>query len=141
MKTLNNKSLILGLIGMGFVAALPSCVDPYVHADTSSSQTVTTYRNGYEVASLPSGYRTEVVGGSNYYIHNGTYYQPRSGRYVVVEAPRPRYSGPSSQGEVVVTTLPSGYRTVNHRNGRYYQVRDTYYQQRGSGYVVVTNPF
>lgn len=50
--------------------------------------TVTTYRPGYRLSSLPSGYRSENLGGSTYYYHNGAYYQRNAGGYVVTEAPR-----------------------------------------------------
>lgn len=50
--------------------------------------TVTTYQPGYRLNSLPSGYRSENLGGSTYYYHNGAYYQQNSGGYVVTEAPR-----------------------------------------------------
>lgn len=52
------------------------------------SSTVTTYQPGYRLSSLPSGYRSENLGGSTYYYHNGAYYQRNSGGYVVTEAPR-----------------------------------------------------
>ncbi|GAA5118915.1 hypothetical protein GCM10023212_10080 [Luteolibacter yonseiensis] len=166
------KSAFAGCVALG--ALLTSCVDPYATGPTHSTVT-TTYRTGYEVRSLPSGYRTETIGGSRYYSHNGTYYQSRSGRYVVVEAPRRgydnryddrkygsrdrdrrdghdyrdrdgrdrgRYDGPPRGGrDVIVTRLPSGYRTVNYRGGVYYQSKDVYYQRRGTGYVVVTRPY
>ena len=90
MNSLLKKSTFAGCIALG--ALLTSCVDPYAGGPGHTS-TVTTYRTGYEVRSLPSGYRTETIGGTRYYNHNGTYYQSRSGRYVVVEAPRGRNDG------------------------------------------------
>lgn len=50
--------------------------------------TVTTYQPGYRLSRLPSGYRSENLGGSTYYYHNGAYYQRNGGGYVVTEAPR-----------------------------------------------------
>ena len=50
--------------------------------------TVTTYQPGHRFNSLPSGYRSENLGGSTYYYHNGAYYQRNSEGYVVTEAPR-----------------------------------------------------
>jgi hypothetical protein len=151
MKTFASKPFILGCIGLAISSSLVSCVDPYAYGPTTTS-TVTTYRTGYEVQTLPSGYRTEVIAGDPYYVYNGTYFRPRSGRYVVVEAPRggryydTRYDRRSPYDrtvtrERVITHLPSGYRVVTHRGNRYYQVRDVYYQQRGSGYVIVQAPF
>lgn len=140
MKTSAIKNGILGSFVLAISTIFTSCVDPYAQPHVQAS--VTTYRTGYEVRSLPSGYRTEVIAGDPYYVYNGTYYRPRSGRYVVVEAPRNRYDGRRDYSrETVITRLPSGYRTVTHRGVRYYQVRDSYYQQRGSGYVVVRAPF
>ncbi len=50
--------------------------------------TVTTYQPGYRLSSLPRGYRSEKIGGSTYYYHNGAYYQRNAGGYVVTQAPR-----------------------------------------------------
>ncbi len=145
MKTSSIRSLLFGSFAIALGALLPSCVDPYAQG-SGPQHSVTTYRTGYEVRSLPSGYRTEVIGGSNYYLHNGTYYRSRSGRYVVVDAPR-RQNQDRRDGrrdyrrdgnrDVIITQLPRGYRTVERRGVRYYQVNNTYYQKRGSGYVVV----
>lgn len=162
MKTKTRKPLLLGLLGVAAATLLSSCVDPYAQNQGYPQQQVTTtYRTGYEVRSLPSGYRTEVIGGTRYYNHNGTYYRPRSGRYVVVESPRSSRDGYSRSdgyrrsdgysrsdrydprgGQVtVIRELPRGYRTVTHRGTRYYQADNTYYQQQGSGYVAVRSPF
>ena len=147
MKTSATQKITFGCLGLAIATLLPSCVDPY--AQGSGQATVTTYRSGYEVRSLPPGYRTERIDGSSYYVHNGTYFRPRSGRYVVVDAPRVRRDEPrqryndrqSPQRDVAIRTLPRGYRPVQYRGTRYYQVDDTYYQQRGSGYVIVNRPY
>lgn len=165
MNSIFKKSTFAGCIALG--ALLSSCVEPYP-GGVAPTTTVTTYRTGYEVRSLPSGYRTETIGGSRYYYHNGTYYQPRSGRYIVVEAPRhgnngrydnrkysdrdrdhrddrnrdSRYDrGPQGGRSVVITKLPPGYRTVKYRGSDYYQSRDVYYQRSGNGYVIVNRPY
>ncbi len=139
MKTSLTKPALLGCLGVA--AMLSSCVDPNYSQNQSGPRNAgysQGYSAGYEVRTLPSGYRTEVIGGSQYYNHNGTYYQPRSGRYVVVEAPRGYNRPPRRQQEVVIVReLPRGYRVVKHRGTQYYQVRDTYYERRGSGYVQV----
>ena len=146
MKTLAIRPVILASVALITTTLLPSCVDPYAQ-NHGASHSVTTYRVGYEVSHLPQGYRTEVIDGSNYYNYNGTYYRPRSGRYVVVDAPRnryesrPRYDRKSDRGEVIITKLPRGYRPVEHRGVRYYQVKDTYYQKRDSGYIIVGRPY
>ena len=147
MKTLAIHPIVLGSVALAVGTLLPSCVDPYAQ-NHGPSHSVTTYHVGYEVSNLPPGYRTEVIDGSNYYNYNGTYYRPRSGRYVVVEAPRPRYGSsrsrydrPSDRQEVIITKLPRGYRPVELRGVRYYQVNDTYYQKRGAGYIIVGRPY
>ncbi len=150
MKTSATNPLIIGFFGLAIATLLPSCVETY----SGPPQTATTYHSGYEVRSLPPGYQTEMIGGTRYYSHGGTYYRPRSGGYVVVEVPRRDrgYDGrprddhgyqdrPSGHRDVIITRLPPGYREINHRRGRYYQVNDTYYQQRGSGYIIVTSPY
>jgi hypothetical protein len=50
--------------------------------------TVTTYQPGHRLNSLPRGYRSEKLGGSTYYYHNGSYYQRNASGYVVTQAPR-----------------------------------------------------
>ncbi|MEO5715835.1 MAG: DUF6515 family protein [Luteolibacter sp.] len=142
MKTSFTNPALLGGLGLALATMLPSCVDP----NYSRNQVPPPrdpgysagYSVGYEVGSLPTGYRTEVIGGTQYYNYNGTYYRPHSGRYVVVEAPRGYDRRPRHQDDVVVVReLPRGYRVVNHRGVRYYQVQDTYYEKRDSGYVQV----
>lgn len=50
--------------------------------------------------------------------------------------------GPTVTGRAaVITTLPSGYRTVTYRGTRYYTHSGVYYQPQGSGYVVVQSPY
>ncbi|MCW1923099.1 DUF6515 family protein [Luteolibacter arcticus] len=41
----------------------------------------------------------------------------------------------------VITTLPSGYRTVTISGNQYYTHGDRYYRPQGSGYVVVDSPY
>lgn len=137
MKTRFVKPAIFGTLALVMGAALQSCVDPYTYGTAAAPPPGPVYRTGYEVRTLPPGYRTEVISGTRYYTYNGTYYRPRSGRYVVVEAPRRGHVG----REVIVRELPRGYR-VEHYHGRpYYRVRDTYYERRSSGYVVVGRPY
>jgi len=97
-----------------------------------------------------------VISGSTYYYNDGQYYRPNSGGYVVVEAPRTSryYSDYDSRrsstttrrdsrtGEVrTITTLPSGYREIDHRGTPYYQSGNQYYRRQGDGYITVSNPF
>ncbi len=136
MKTFIAKSLVLGSLGLAIAAMLPSCVATYP-ATGSANVSV-----GYEARTLPYGYRSEVISGTTYYVHNGAYYRPRGGRYVVVQAPRPVvYTHGNHPNSTIITRLPSGYRVVNYRGARYYQSRGVYYQLRGTGYVVVTRPY
>jgi hypothetical protein len=149
MKTINNSILLCAVIGAGL--GLSSCVAPY---EGYTSTSVTTYRPGYTVQTLPSGYRAEVIAGTNYYYHNGAYFQRRNNNYVVVEAPRSsryyeeytRYRGRTYHNHPdgsahVITQLPRGYTTVEYRGTPYYRYQDRYYRRQGSGYVVVPNPF
>ncbi|MEO5914133.1 MAG: DUF6515 family protein [Luteolibacter sp.] len=131
---LSIKPILIGSFGLALGSLLPSCVAPY----PGPGQQATAVRVGYEVRTLPSGYRTEVVGGSRYFVHNGTYYRSRSGRYVVVEAPHGHY--PPSR-VVYVDRLPSGYRVVHYSGRQYYQVNDRYYQRSGNRYMIVSRPY
>lgn len=157
MKNLTNR--LAGGIGIILCGCLASCADPYFFGP---AEPVTQYRTGYEVQTLPSGYRTEVISGTRYYVYGNTYYQPRSGRYVVVESPRridrPRYDDGryddrryddrryddrryDDRRTVVIQELPSGYRTETYRGARYYRVNDVYYRQSGNGYIIVERPY
>ena len=161
LNIMNARNLILSLAAAGGALALSSCVDPYYTGVTAST---TTYQPGYRVTSLPRGYTTVTVSGTNYYRHNDTYYRPRGGGYVVVDRPqgirgpngdrdrdgiRNRYDRRDDRrgynrggyGSNYVEVLPRGYRTVTHRGTRYYQVGDRYYQPRNGGYVIVGSPF
>jgi hypothetical protein len=159
---------ILPFLALGAAGFLSSCVvDPYY---TGSSTTVTTYRPGYVVSTLPGGYRTETYGGVSYYRHNDVYYRRQGSRYVVVERPSydrrddrrddrydrrddrrdryddrrdSRYDGPGRRESTttVIRTLPSGARMVTYSGNRYYESRGTYYRPSGNGYVIVTRPF
>lgn len=141
MKT---PTILFSVTALALGTVLTSCVDPYA----GPPQTATVYRSGYEVRTLPHGYRTERIEGTEYYTYNGTYYRPRSGRYVVVEAPRRenprqrdnRYYNRSPRS-TQVTKLPPGHRVVRYKGSDYYQVQDTYYQRSGPGYIVVKRPY
>ncbi len=143
------KTILLTL-GLGAGFGLTSCVVPYDSTTTS----VRAYSPGYTVNALPSGYRTEKISGSDYYYHNGAYYQRRSGSYVVVNAPSTsRYYGEYTRygnqtvhnhrdgSSHVVSDLPRGYTTVDYRGEPYYRYQDSYYRRQGGGYVSVASPF
>jgi hypothetical protein len=124
MKTQPTQILLLAGFGLAIGTLLPSCVEPH----RGTRQTVTTYQPGLEVKSLPKGYQTEVIAGTTYYCHGGTYYRPKQSKYVVVADPR------------MVDRLPRGYRTIHHRTGTYYEYNKVYYQKSGSRYCIVHRP-
>lgn len=141
MKT---TTTILSLLAAGSGALLTSCVDPYYAGP--SSATVTVHRPGYVVQTLPHGYRSEVIAGTNYYYHDNVYYRPQGRGYVVVESPhRHRHDHDWDRGPrrevTVIRELPSGYTVVNHRGQRYYRAGNVYYQSQAGGYIVVRSPF
>jgi hypothetical protein len=151
MKTQSVSLLLASVLSIGM---LSSCVTPY-NSYGETSVTTTSYQPGYRINSLPSGYRTEVISGGNYYYNDGVYYRPESQGYVVVEAPRTsryyaeydrhRYSNSyrNQRGAnvSVISHLPSGYRVVNHGGNQYYQAGDNYYRREGNGYIVVSSPY
>lgn len=149
MKSPRPKQLLSASFALATAFAFTSCADPYYNAPPSRTSVTTTYRTGYEVRELPSGYRSQVVDGTRYYVYDNTYFRPRRDRYVVVEAPRnarPDHyerheSSPRGRRDVYVDRLPSGYRVVDRDGHRYYRAGDTYYESRGSRYVIVNRPF
>jgi len=152
------------ITGVALCMGLSSCMFPYDSYGGGYS-TVTTYRTGYRVNSLPVGYRSEIISGNTYYYHDGYYYRRNSGGYVVVDAPRNsryyddygrrqkanqlkrEYQEPPSRYEQryysgdVITRLPDGHRVVNHRGNTYYQVGDRYYRRENNRYVIVSRPY
>jgi len=152
------------MTGMALCLGLSSCVVPY-DSPGGNSVSVSTYRPGYTINSLPGGYRSESIMGSTYYYHNGSYYRQGSGGYMIVEAPRNsryyddysrrhqiysqernyhqspnRYDSGYGRAEVI-TRLPQGYRVLNHRGNTYYQAGDRYYLRQNNGYVITTSPY
>lgn len=148
----NSSKAILLTAGIGAGLGLASCVAPYGEPTTTTS--FGTYRPGYTVRALPSGYRTENISGDPYYYHNGAYYQRQNGRYVVVKAPRSsRYydeytrhgnrtvhNHPDGSSHVI-DELPRGYTTVDYKGEPYYRHQDRYYRRQGSGFVIARSPF
>lgn len=148
------------MIGLG----LSACVGTAYDANDSVG---TTYHStGHQIVSLPSGYRTEQISGSDYYYHDGYYYQPSSSGYTVVNAPstslyyddysraRQIHTTTSSRrvgsynrrgqpynSTQIITRLPSGYREVDYRGDTYYRAGDSYYKRQSNGYVIVQSPF
>jgi len=145
---MKSQSLSL-LLASGFtIGMLSSCVTPYDSYHGASVTTTSYHQPGYRINTLPSGYRSEVISGSNYYYHNGAYYRRDSSGYVVVNAPRTsryytdynRHRGQRHDSVRTLNRLPSGYQTVNHGGTQYYTVGDTFYQRQGRGYTVVSRP-
>jgi hypothetical protein len=155
---------IFVITGMALCMGLSSCVTPY-DSYGGRSATVTTYRPGYTINSLPNGYRSEIISGNTYYYNDGHYYRQGSGGYFVVDAPRSsryyddygrrhqttqttrtyrespnRYDPRYGQGEVI-TRLPSGYRTMTYRGNTYYQADNRYYRRNNDHYVIVSSPW
>jgi len=153
MKPTTTTLLLAASLVIG--STLTSCVVP---TEAFGSTKYQTYQPGYRINSLPNGYRSEVISGSTYYYNDGHYYRPQSGGYVVVDAPRTsRYYSDydrrrststrrdSRTGDVraisTLSTLPRGYREINHRGNSYYQSGDQYYQRQGNGYITVRSPY
>jgi hypothetical protein len=106
------------------VASFSGCMDPY-YGETR----VTTYRHykpGYYVNTLPSGYRTHIVGGVRYYRYNDVYYRPRGRGYVVVESPRYGRNWDRDRGR------RDWDRDRGRRDGYRDRDRDYYYSSRSS---------
>jgi len=80
----NSLTPLLFAAGAAVTLGLSSCVAPY---DAYGSTTVTTYSPGHRINTLPSGYRTEIIGSRTYYYHNGAYYNRGGSGYVVVDRP------------------------------------------------------
>jgi hypothetical protein len=87
---------------------------------------------GYAVGALPRGYVTVNYRGGPYYYHQGIWYRPGGGRFVVV---RPAIG-------LYVPFLPSFYTTVWFGGAPYYYADDVYYSWRPDRreYVVVDPP-
>ncbi len=109
--------LVMGGVALGLT--LSSCVDPGGSYVGGGGQ-YTTYSTGYRINSLPGGYRTENISGRTYYYHDGHYYQPSSGGYTVVTAPRnSRYYGEySSRRQYNPSGSGRGYDSRNNYDSR-----------------------
>ena len=123
----------LNLLAALVFGALGSCS----YYETQTTATPDYYSSGQVITTLPSGYRTVTVGGTQYYSYGDSYYRPHGSGYVVVDSPYATTTGSVN----VIRTLPSGYRVVTHHGQRYYQSGTSYYQARSGGYVVVPSPF
>lgn len=71
-----------------------------------------------------------VIGGLEYYYHQGYFYRRGSGGYIIVDAPV----------GAMVETIPSGYKVVVINGKTYYYHNDMYFVRRGKKYAVVSDP-
>ena len=87
---------------------------------------------GYAVGALPRGYVTVNYRGGPYYYHQGVFYRPGGGRFVVV---RPAIG-------LFVPILPPFYTTLWFGGVPYYYADDVYYRWRTDrrGYEVTDPP-
>jgi hypothetical protein len=87
---------------------------------------------GYAVGALPRGYVTVNYRGGPYYYHQGVWYRPGGGRFLVV---RPAIG-------LFVPVLPPFYTTLYFGGVPYYYADDTYYAWRADrrGYEVTDPP-
>jgi hypothetical protein len=85
---------------------------------------------GQYTARIPGGNRTVFYGKSRYYFHEGAWYRPYGGRFVVIAPPF----------GLIVPFLPPFYTTVWIGGIPYYYANDVYYTQAAGGYVVVEPP-
>lgn len=136
---------LVSALGIGLFAA--SC-NHYNNHGHRAGTTVSQYRTGYQVRTLPSRYETMDFGGTRYYYKDNVYYRPHRNGYIVVDNPRgrtkvTRYSSNRrvAPSTTVIRTLPRGHRVVNYNGVRYYQHGESYYQPSGSGYRIVANPY
>lgn len=159
MKSIQSALVLKSAAALAVAVALSSCADPYASFDNGPPiRDVPSYRPGYRLTKLPPGYRTETIGGSRYYTHNGTYYRSEGRGYVAVDPPRrpsyggpdrdrdrdrdrPSYGRPPGRNDGYIDRLPPGYHTEQRGKDRYYRVGGTYYKQQGRGYQVVQRPF
>ncbi|MES2981051.1 MAG: DUF6515 family protein [Verrucomicrobiota bacterium] len=131
------KSLmVLSSVAVGL--SLSSCVDPNYNAyghNSHHSGYSSGYSPGYRITSLPRGYRTENISGRTYYYHDGHYYQPNSGGYAVVTAPRSSryYTEYSRYRQPSTTTYRTREGSYNGRTDQRYD-RDSRYDDRDSRY-------
>ena len=124
MKTRFYLSCVAALAGS---LGVSGCYDPYYTYTGRGEVTAGAYyRPGHVVHELPGGYDTVIVDDTRYYYHDGIYYRPRGGSYVVVERP----------GRDIVyrdrdrDRIPDRYERRGNRNDRWNDVTDRYGSRR-----------
>lgn len=88
------------------------------------------HRRPHEVIVLPFRHDVIVVGGNPYHYHSGRFYRKGFFGFELVFPPI----------GAVITTLPSGFKTVIVGSSRYYYYDDVYYMNCPTGYIVVPDP-
>lgn len=78
-------------------------------------------------------YKKVIVSKRSYYYREGSFYEIRDKKYVVVSAP----------AGARIAVLPAGYKIIRHGRIRYYLYNGIYYRYlpRTKVYVVVKNPY
>jgi len=137
---------LVSALGIGLFAT--SC-NHYNNQGNRPGATVSQYRTGYQVRSLPQRYQTMSYGGTRYYYNDNVYYRPQGNGYIVVDNPRgrttttTRYSSNRTVAPTttMIRTLPRGHRVVTYNGVRFYQSGKSYYQPTSGGYQIVANPY
>ena len=87
-------------------------------------------RPGHHVKTLPHGHRALSVGPRHYHFHEGVFYRPGPGGFVVVAAPI----------GARIHALPAAAVMVTIGAIAYWTYAGVYYQEVPDGYMVVTRP-
>jgi len=86
--------------------------------------------HGQIVRAIPRDHRVFRHGNSRYYLSDGVWYRPHSGRFVIAAPPVGLF----------VPLLPFAYTTIWIHGIPYYYANETYYTQTPGGYVVTEPP-
>lgn len=85
---------------------------------------------GQIVRAVPRDHRMFTHGHSRYYLSDGVWYRPHSGRFIIAAPPVGLF----------VPFLPLAYATIWVHGIPYYYANETYYTQTPGGYVVAEPP-
>ena len=85
---------------------------------------------GQAVRALPSGHREVFYRGARYHFHEGVWYRPSGGRFLIVAPPIGLF----------IPFLPPFYSTVWFGGMPYYYANEVYYTPTVGGYVVAPPP-
>ena len=112
--------LVLPML-LGALLAAPVDASPHKHRHVP----------GHKVKVLPPGHHRFVHRRRTYYHHQGVFYRPRRGAYLVITAPIGAY----------VDRVPGGYISFGIGPSNYFFVHGTYYLGLGDRYQVVRRPY